>query len=69
MRDRSGQGIEPTPLAFAGGVFTTGPSGKPWCRFFFFFNIDFKNFIYLLIWLHQVLVAACGIVDLCCFVH
>ena len=28
--------------------------------------LDFFNIIYLFIWLHQILVVACGIFNLCC---
>ena len=45
------QGSKPASPALAGGFFTTEPPGKP--KIFIF--------MYLFIWLLQVLVAACGI--------
>ena len=53
MWDASGSGIETVTLVLAGRLFTTDPPGKP--------SAILKKNIFVFIWLHCVLVAACGI--------
>ena len=57
MWNLSRPGVEPVSPALAGRFFSTGPPGKyPSCLL--------KKYIYLLIGLHQVLLAAHGIFEL-----